>query len=279
MDIEAAEAAYAHLNAAELAQMQEQMLKIQPDPSALAAIKYDDSGTYFQKSDNATLNREHGEPVTDIHTKHGQGFWSEIRIHEDDFIFYKLFRGNFLVRLTHKLGFKKITDINGADKAWDYIGGQGHKDCKLEATLGKTFLLIDKMIADELKDEEHRKFIKGIAKTDPENLKMIAGLKILDEGMTAPLDDIKLPDLNGASRPGIVPQGRFNQVKKNLSVSASDAAAAAWTPKGGMSICNAGEEIVRIDKDSNVTFGDKVAKAIKEVADEDEIKLQAGKAP
>ena len=78
---------------------------------------------------------------------------------------------------------------------WKCIEGQDVKDSKLEAQLGKTYLKIDELIAKELKAEKHKKFIKGIAKTDPENLKMIAGLKTLDEGLTEPLDE----PMNGAS--------------------------------------------------------------------------------
>lgn len=153
------------------------------------------TGTFGTTTGNDEFaNREHGPEVSKIITNHGNGFWSDIRIHQDDFVYYKLFRGRFAKLLCAlSLGALKPKDVEGYKHDWKFIGNQGQPEYKLEAELGKTFLKIDELITAELKKEQkekaHKKFIKGIAKTDPENLKMIAGLKTLDEGMTAPLEE------------------------------------------------------------------------------------------
>ncbi len=206
MDLEAARVAQAQVDAARVAQEQAARRAAPDNINAIQNIRYDNSfnvagsGAYFTSTRNE-FNGDHGAVISKIYTNHGNGFWSYIKIHENDFIFYKLFRGSFISRILGKLRIRTPRDVTGAVMAWDHLDGQGTKDCKLEATLGKTYLAIDELIAQELKDEKHRKFIKGIAKTDPENLKMISGLKTLDEGMTTTLGDIKTPDLTDTSTP------------------------------------------------------------------------------
>ncbi len=164
------------------------------------------TGTYYTATGN-NPNRSHGAVVANIHTKHGKGFWSHIQIHEDDFIRFKLFKGSLLPRLLYKLKLKEPRDEDGVHSEWRYIRNQENANAKLEAALGKIFLKIDEDIyewtAKKLEGADHRKFIKGIAKTDPENLKMIAGLKDLHDGMEAPLEDSQL--LSGGTTKTVTP--------------------------------------------------------------------------
>ncbi len=150
------------------------------------------SGYYDTTGNNP--DRSHGAVVANIHTKHGKGFWSHIQIYGDDYIKYKLFNGTRLGALLYKLKLHEPRDEDGTHSDWCYIRHQENANAKLEATLGKTFLKIDEDIREWVGTEEeaadHRKFIKGIAATDPENLKMIAGLKDLHDGMEAPLKDL-----------------------------------------------------------------------------------------
>jgi hypothetical protein len=215
-------------------------------------------GTYSSTGENW---RDHGELVTDIHTKHGKGFWSIIQIYEDDHIFYKLFRTGFLRRILCGLGIRDPKDTSGGDiTSWDQIAGQDKKDSKLEATLGKTYLKIDEKIAEELVDEEHRKFIRGIADTDPENLKMIAGLKTLDEGMTEPLS----APIENTSRPPPTPPMVTIKQPENVS---------QWNSNN--TIAMGANEIIRVDPDDKISFAQKMEKAIKKVMDAPE----TGKTP
>jgi hypothetical protein len=213
--------------------------------------------------------RDHGDTVADFKTRHGNGFWSQIKICDDDFVFYKLFRGNFLDWALHKLKIKNPKDTDYSN--WNYITGQAREGQKLEATLGKTYLEIDEKMKEELEDEEHRKFIKGIAATNPENLKMIAGLKTLDDGMKEPLED----PLNGDSQK--VTSGAITVAKQK-------AMSSAWNANMGSALAANGEEIIRVDPDSTVSFGEKMEKAIKKVMEaptEDMVQgtPETGKAP
>jgi hypothetical protein len=129
---------------------------------------------------------------------------------------------------------------DGAVVEWKHIHGQYDADLKLEVTLGKTYLKIDEEVAEDVAECEHEKFIRGIASTDPENLKMIAGLKTLDDGMKAPLDP---PKLNGTSQPIKATSYAYNTVPVSQSM-------------------------MNIDHNDNISFSTKMAEAIRKVNDE-----------
>lgn len=154
------------------------------------------NGAYFVPKERP----DHGPVVTTIKTKHDRGFWSLVRIHQDDFVDYKLMRGRWS---WFKYTFFRISphSVVGNDRNhWYCLDDQFEKDYKLEVNLGKAFLKIDELIYNVVREEaeeveeirqkiRHRCFIKDLAKTDPENLKMIAGLKKLDDGLKEPLDE------------------------------------------------------------------------------------------
>jgi hypothetical protein len=108
--------------------------------------------------------------------------------------------------------------------------------------------------------EEHEDFIRKMAKTDPENLKMIAGLKTLDDGMKAPLEE---PTLNGNSQP---------ITATAIAVAKKQAMSGIWTAGQDAAIALNGQEVVRVDPSGNYKFGDKMAEAIKKTVED-------GKAP
>jgi hypothetical protein len=222
-----------------------------------------------------TVGRLHGPEVAKIVTNHGDGYFSDIRITQEDYIHYKLFRGSWFVKLLYKLGWREPRDAEGCKIQWEAIPGQEVRDRKLEVMLGKTYLKIDELIAEEANIDEHEEFILGIADTDPENLKMIAGLKVLDDGMKAPLDNVAHPPLNGTSQPKSINSGA-------IALAKTQAAASAWTAGQDANIVMNGHEIVKIDPTGNVSFGDEMTKAISKAVDkaaEETDLLKTGKAP
>ena len=211
-----------------------------------SSMKVVGDGAYFS-SEKTNRYDQDSDVVASKLTGHGDGFWSEIRIYDNDYIRFQLHRGSRFKKLLFWMGLSDgPKDSEGQRAAWDSIGThQLDPGYKLESNLGKTYLLIDEMIAGEMKDEEHRKFIRGIADTDPENLKMIAGLKKLDEGMTAPLS----PTTAGTSPPITSATTTVNKV------TGKQPGASAWA--AGAS------EIIRV---GNIRFGDKMQEAIKSKA-------------
>ena len=198
------------------------------------------SGAFF----NHTANRLTGPVVAQIRHLHGNQFWSDIQITADDYVRFKLFRGGWISKALFLLG-KEPKDEDGKKQEWDSIGHQG-TDAKLEVTLGRTYLKIDEIIADELGDHKHRKFIKEIAKTDPDNLKMIASLKNLDEGMKEGSPEV--PELNDTARPATV-----WKYKPSISVTGS-----GTITGNNLSLSSNVTEIVKVDSDGNLLPEDRV---------------------
>jgi hypothetical protein len=210
---------------------------------AATSFKINGSGEYFTGTGN---NREHGLVVSDIITGHGQGFFSHIQIYQDDFIQYKLFRGIFWAKLRYLISHRGPKDEDGNKVDWKNIPGQYDADLKLEVMLGKTYLKIDEEVAEDLAASEHEEFIRGIAKTDPENLKMIAGLKTLDDGMKAPLDPPKLDETGSVTNPPLInPPLTFS-----------------------INTVKASESMMTVDNCDNISFSDKMQEAIKKVTEE-----------
>jgi hypothetical protein len=102
---------------------------------------------------------------------HGKGYWSLIKVYEeDDTVYFKLMKGHIFKRIFWR--FWNFYFADGFDAA--------EKRDNLEATLGMAYLKIDELIEVKDKDRSHAKFVKNMMKTDPDNLKMIAGLDTLD---------------------------------------------------------------------------------------------------
>ena len=226
---------------------------VMPNYDSSSTFKVNGSGTFYSKTSTGnpdSFNTRHGGEVTSILTKHGNGFFSDIRICHDDWIRFKLFRGGLIAYALHKLGWREPRDIDGNEVGWANIPNQNNNNQKLEVQLGKTFLKIDDMIAGEMEAEEHEGFIREMAKTDPENLKMIAGLKTLDDGMKSAVDP---PDLNGIT------------TQKTVTPP-NNAGAIGWK------LDTKSNEIMKIDHNDNISFSDKMAAAIKKVSEVNESK-------
>jgi hypothetical protein len=204
---------------------------------AATSFKINGSGEYFTGTGN---NREHGTVVSNITTGHGDGYFSHIQIYQDDFVRYKLLRGFFFSKSWFKLTGRPPKDEDGVVVGWQNIPGQYDADLKLEVTLGKTYLKIDEEVAEDVAECEHEEFIRGIAKTDPENLKMIAGLKTLDDGMKAPLE---APYLTGP-----------------VTISSKT--------HSSISTVHASQSMMAVDNCDNISFSDKMQEAIKKVSEE-----------
>lgn len=207
-------------------------------------------------------NRLTGPVVTQKTMSYENGFWSVIQITADDHVRFKLFRGGWFSKALYLLG-KEPRLPDGDKQQWDSIGYQG-SEAKLEVTLGNTYLKIDEIMAEEVEDSEHRDFIKEMAKTDPENLKMIAGLKNLDDGMKDGSPAVAvLPDLNGTS----VSKLSGSTTYPNIST-------------GSITFGPPASESVRVDEDGNVynsenpnsvgldsKFNSELVKAIRDIRD------------
>lgn len=212
---------------------------------AATSFKINGSGEYFTGTGNN--NREHGIVVSKITTGHGDGYFSHIQIFQDDFIRYKLFRGGIFGKAWFKVTGRSPKDEDGNKVEWQNLPGQYDADLKLEVTLGKTYLKIDEEVAEDLAASEHEEFIRGIAKTDPENLKMIAGLKTLDDGMKAPLDPPKLDETGSVTNPPLInPPLTFS-----------------------INTVKASESMMTVDNCDNISFSDKMQEAIKKVTEAD----------
>jgi hypothetical protein len=103
---------------------------------------------------------------------HGNGYWSLIRVYEyDDTVSFKLMKGSWFKRIFWR--------------PWHhwFAGGfiTGEERGSLEVALGSVYLEIDERIELREKKKTHGKFVKNMMKTDPDNLKMIAGLDTLDK--------------------------------------------------------------------------------------------------
>jgi hypothetical protein len=275
-----AEAQYQRATAQKMVEAQDAAMQAACAPMPLISPKYDDhmrvagTGVYF---DNTTepeeWRRAHGGEITNKTTNHGNGFFSDIRICQDDYIRFKLFRGGWFCKLLYMTGWREPRGEDGNVTEWKNIANQHNTNQNLEVNLGKTYLYIDELIAGELEAEEHEQFIRDMAKTDPENLKMIAGLKNLDDGMKAPLD----APLNGVSAQKIP---KPKTIPPSITLAKQAAMSSNWSANMGSALAANGEEIIHVDPKGEISFGTKMASAIKAVHDEPETELlKTGKAP
>ena len=124
---------------------------------------------------------------------HSKGYYYVISVSDTDDVFYEVYNGGRVAYLFHKvLGVSTYPQTN--------VDGHRHynsvrKRTHLPATVGATYLKIDKLIEEHKASLEHNDYAKGILETEPDNLKMIEGLEKLQEG--EPEDDAS----GGASLP------------------------------------------------------------------------------
>ena len=195
------------------------------------------------------------------------GYWVKITIESNDHVRYKLFNGGWLAKSLHKIGFRKIID-----SGWDSVKQRD----TIEATLGATYMAIDEAIAEDMKKSKHSTFLKEMIKTDPDNLKAIAQLDMLDKGDG--------PGSENDAPTAMPPSATSIQYSNNMVVSGSGAylmkedesepASLTVGPDNSMMFGNLdtlgspAEEVVRVDPEGNVSHGDAIADAIKLAAEE-----------
>ena len=186
------------------------------------------------------------------------GYWAKIEINETDHVTYKVFNSGWLAKMFNSVGFRKVL-VNG----WDSVKQRD----TVEATLGATYMAIDESIAADLKSAKHSKFLKEMIKTDPENLKAIAQLDMLDKGDGPGTDTAVEPVLSASGVSGM------NKYSQNISVSGSgtyakmDLSKPAALSIGPISVGGGSEDIISMDPDGEVSFGPEMAKAIKAAVD------------
>ena len=203
------------------------------------------------------------------------GYWAKIEIKDNDHVSYKVFNSGWLAKTFNKIGFRKVL-VNG----WDSVKQRD----TVEATLGATYMAIDEAIATDESSASHSTFLKEMIKTDPENLKAIAQLDMLDKGDGPGADATSgmIPE-SGSSAAGITPAMAAPMYGQNIAVSGSGAYFTKDDPTQPASISvgpiafaksptvltfGNGEEDIKVDPDGSVSFGDKMVKAIKSVVEE-----------
>lgn len=190
------------------------------------------------------------------------GYWAKINITDGDHVQYRLFNSGWLAKTFHKIGFRKVID-----GGWDSVKQRDN----IEATLGATYMAIDAAIAEDIKKKDHRKFLKEMIKTDPDNLKAIAQLDMLDKGDGPGSSP---PVLNGANQgmvsgSNIIGTSTGNITKANPNKPASVRTGSVSFAAGGangITFGDSSEEVIKVDSKGDISFGDRMAKAIREAA-------------
>ena len=104
--------------------------------------------------------------------KHNKGYYSDVAVLASDVVCWKVIKTNPVGIFLYKLGLNKKHNV----KEWN----TSSKYDKLEATLGAAYIAIEKEVDALIRRKDHKKFVKDILNTDPDNLKMISELKKLD---------------------------------------------------------------------------------------------------
>ena len=185
---------------------------------------------------------------------YSDGYWAKIEVRDDDHVSYKVFNSGWLAKTFNQIGFRKVIG-NG----WDAVKQRD----TIEATLGATYMAIDEAIAEDLRKTEHSKFLKEMIKTDPENLKAIAQLDMLDKGDGPGAEQASTVGQVSAAQPSAI-----NANSQNISISGSgtysnvDPTKPSLLGVGSMALNADGEDLITVDSDGDVSFGNKMAKAI-----------------
>ena len=194
------------------------------------------------------------------------GYWAKIDISDSDHVSYKVFNSGWLAKTFNKIGFRKVLG-NG----WDSV----KKRDTIEATLGATYMAIDEAIEEDLRKMEHNHFLKEMIKTDPENLKAIAQLDMLDKGDGPGTEQLSTAGQVSSAGSGVA----FATPGQNITVSGSgtyskiDSSKPAVLQTAPISFSGGGagatllqfegEDAIKMDPDGSVSFGHKMAQAIK----------------
>ncbi len=242
-------------------QQQELMSSLLAD--GIGAYTSTSTGNSYKKT--ITVNRKVERPTSRSRVvSYPNGYWVKITINDNDSVSYKLFNSGWLAKAFHKIGFRKVLN-NG----WTSVKQRN----SVEATLGATYMEIDEAIEEDMKKTEHCKFLKEMIKTDPENLKAIAQLDMLDKG-DGPGSGNDQPDSGATQAPPTVTFSNNVRVsgtgayytKYDDSKPASIQTGQIDFKAGGANSLSFGEEeVIKVDPEGGISFGDKMASAIKQV--------------
>ena len=199
-----------------------------------------------------------------------KGYWAKIEVNDTDHVTYKVFNSGWLAKTFNKIGFRKVLG-NG----WDSVKQRD----TVEATLGATYMAIDQAIEDDLRQAKHSKFLKDMIKTDPDNLKAIAQLDMLDKGDGPGTESseyltvtgsvtVPLPGQTYSHNINVSGTGVYSKVDPSKVSSLVIGPISPYSPGGGGSITFGKEDDISVDPEGKVSFGDEMAKAIKEAAQE-----------
>jgi len=206
--------------------------------------------------------------VTRIVKRDGNGYFYVISVDATDEVYYRVWKGGMTSYLFAKV-FKRLgRDIDGNKKSWHSVTKRSH----LPATLGSAYDMIESTIQEDKDEREHAAYIKDMLKTKPENLKMIGQLEELQEGDA---DD----DAVGHQAPhhlnGTSSNASSNWVGTSInSPGLASSPGPLATQPGSMvsfappppSLSMGDEEVIKVDSDGKISFGDKMAMAIRQAA-------------
>jgi len=117
--------------------------------------------------------------VSRIVRRYNNKYFYSISVSLTDNVYYRVWKGGIFPFICAKLfRYSFSDDIKGNQSIWSMMKKRSH----LPATIGAAYETIDQMIKNDIKERDHKVYIKGLLKTHPENLKMISGLETLQEG-------------------------------------------------------------------------------------------------
>lgn len=203
------------------------------------------------------------------------GYWVKISINDNDNVSYKLFNSGWVAKALHKIGFRTVVG-----SGWSSVKQRDN----IESTLGATYMAIDEAIQEDMKKLDHSQFLKEMIKTDPDNLKAIAQLDMLDkgDGPGSEPDQDDSPSMPPTTGPGIqysnnmVVSGSGTFIKKDDSQPASLVTTPIEFGGGNANTISFGSDVkdaIKVEPDGKVSFGDKMVEAIRETVNEEREKL------
>jgi hypothetical protein len=151
-------------------------------PNTSSSWTMSGTGTYFSGTSTGKPEYNKEYEVEQVVKKHSKGYYYVISVSDTDDVFYQVFHAGKIAYWVHKITGK--VHLSGLPigepvaTTWSSVRKRTH----LPATVGATYLEIDKEIEEYKKTLEHDDYAKGILETEPDNLKMIEGLEKLHEG-------------------------------------------------------------------------------------------------
>jgi hypothetical protein len=110
---------------------------------------------------------------------HSKGYYYVISVSDIDDVSYQVYNGGRVSFLLHKAtGMAHWPRSVDGTRGWKNVRKRTH----LPATIGATYVEIDKLIEAHKASLEHNTYTKDLLGVEPDNLKMIEGLEKLQEG-------------------------------------------------------------------------------------------------